>query len=112
LDSYAHAADFLVVVGWGQVVDAIVVQVSEVRDHRRSHRYSLVVVEVHFLIQDVLPPVSVSVVGRPAYLPLPHGGAEDPLPAGGLILLAVVHVHAKPVELWWVLRLLILLITL
>jgi len=64
LDSHAHAADFLVVVGWGQVVDAIVVQVSEVRDHHRSHRYSLVVVEMHFLIQDELPPVSVSVVGR------------------------------------------------
>ena len=80
-------------VGWGQVVDAIVVQVSEVRDHRLGHRYSLVVVEMHFLIQDELPPVPVPVVGRPTYLPLPHGGAVDPLSAGGLILLAVVHVH-------------------
>ena len=99
-------------VGWGQVVDAIVVQVSEVRDHRLGHRYSLVVVEMYFLIQDELPPVSVPVVGRPTYLPLPHGGAEDPLSAGGLVLLAVVHVHAEPVELWRVLCLLILLLTL
>ena len=85
-------------VGWGQVVDAIMVQVSEVRDHRRGHRYSLVVVEMHFLIQDVLPPVSVSVVGRPAYLPLRHGGAGDPRPGGGLVLIVVVHVYAYPVE--------------
>ena len=112
LDPCTHVADLLVVVGWGQVVHAIMVQVPEVRDHSLGHRYSLVIIEMNLLTQDELPPVFVSVVGGPANLPLPHGGAEDPLSAGSPVILAVVHVPAKPVELWRVLCLLVLLLTL
>ena len=59
LDPCTYVADLLVVVGWGQVVLAIMVQVSEVRDHSFGHRYSLLIIEMNLLTQDVLPPVFV-----------------------------------------------------
>ena len=111
-DPCADIADLLVVIGWGQVVLAIMVQVSEVRDHSLGHRHSLLIIEMNLFTHDVLPPVLVPVVGRPSYLPLPHCGAEDPLSSRGPVVLTVVHVHAEPVELWRVLCLLVLLFTL
>ena len=109
-DPCTDVADLLVVIGWGQVVLAIVVQ--EVQDDSLGHRHSLLIIEMNFLTPDVLPPIRVPVVGGPTYLPLPHCGAEDPLSARGPGVLTVVHVHAKPVKLWRVLGLLVLLLAL
>ena len=112
LDPCAYVTDLLVVIGWGQVVLAIMVQLPEVRDDSRGHRHSFLIIEMDFLTPDVLPPVSVSVVGWPTYLPLPHCGAEDPLSACIPVLSAIVHMYAEPVELWRVLGLLVLLLAL
>ena len=112
LDPCTDVADLLVVVGWGQVVIAIMVQVPEVRDDSLGHRHSLLIIQMNFLTPDVLPPVSVPVVGGPTYLPLPHCGAEDPLFACIPVISAIVHMYAEPVELWWVLGLLVLLLAL
>ena len=64
------------------------------------------------LTSDVLPPVQISVVGRSTDLTLAHGVPEHPVLARDSGVLVVMHVHAKPVELWWMLSHLVLLLAL